>query len=114
MAEMPSRGDVWLVNLSPTRGHEQAGQRPALVVSDDLLNHGPSGLVAVLPVTTTDRGIPLHVALRAGEGGLSRPSFVLCDQVRTISRERLLRRYGAVAASSMEVVEYRLRIVLGL
>lgn len=114
MAENPSRGEIWLVNLNPAQGHEQAGRRPALVISEDRFNHGPAGLVAVLPITTTDRGIPLHVALAAGEAGLAKASFVLCDQVRTISRERLVRRYGAVTAPNMAIVEDRLRIVLGL
>src|SRR5438128_11466126 len=54
-AEMvaPIRGEVWLIDLNPVRGHEQAGRRPALVVSDDLFNQGPAGLVIVLPITST-------------------------------------------------------------
>jgi len=46
----PSRGEVWLVDLNPARGHEQAGIRPGLVVSVDPFNHGPAGLVVLLPV----------------------------------------------------------------
>ena len=55
----PSRGAVWLVDLNPTKGHEQAGIRPGLVVSNDIFNHGPAGLVVLLPLTTRDRQIPL-------------------------------------------------------
>jgi len=50
---LPSRGDVWLIDLNPTRGHEQAGVRPALVLSEDTFNHGPAGLSVLLPI---DRG----------------------------------------------------------
>ena len=67
----PSRGEVWLVNLNPARGDEQAGICPALVVSTDLFNHGPAGLVVVLPMTTRRRDISLHVMLERPEGGYS-------------------------------------------
>ena len=50
--QLPSRGEIWMVDLNPTRGHEQAGVRPALVVSVDTFNHGPAGLAVVLPVTS--------------------------------------------------------------
>jgi len=57
----PSRGEIWMVNLNPVRGHEQAGRRPGLVVSVDLFNHGPAGLVVLLPVTSVRKCIPFHV-----------------------------------------------------
>jgi mRNA interferase MazF len=111
---VPSRGDVFMVNLDPTIGHEQAGQRPALIVSDDLLNRSPAGLVIVAPITGTDRGIPAHVKIAAHEGGLTRPSVIMVDQIRTISRQRLGRRLGAVTPETMAEVEHRLRMLLGL
>ena len=49
----PARGEVWLADLNPVRGHEQAGRRPVLVVSEDLFNQGPAGLAVVLPLTST-------------------------------------------------------------
>ena len=70
----PGRGEVWLTDLNPTRGHEQAGRRPVLVVSDDLFNRGPAGLVIVLPMTSTLRGVPSHVPIDPPEGGLERRS----------------------------------------
>src|SRR4051812_30760725 len=66
----PQRGDVVMVNLDPTVGHEQGGQRPALVVSDDSLNRSPAGVVIVAPITGTDRNIPAHVRVTPPEGGL--------------------------------------------
>jgi mRNA interferase MazF len=53
---VPWRG--WLVSLDPVRGHEQAGSRPCLVISEDLYNHGPSGKHIVLPIASRYRGIP--------------------------------------------------------
>src|SRR6185295_5268066 len=51
------RGEVWLADLDPTRGHEQAGRRPVLIVSDDVFNAGAAELVVVLPMTSTLRPI---------------------------------------------------------
>ena len=53
----PARGEVWNVDLDPVRGREQAGRRPALVISVDLFNRGPSGLVVLLPITSRYRGL---------------------------------------------------------
>ncbi|WP_341275520.1 type II toxin-antitoxin system PemK/MazF family toxin [Microcystis flos-aquae] len=62
MAEI-TRGEIWLADLNPVRGHEQAGKRPCLVISADLFNQGASGLVVVLPVTSKDKGIPFHLKM---------------------------------------------------
>lgn len=110
----PSRGEVWLVDLSPTKGHEQSGRRPGLVVSVDLFNHGPAGLVVLLPISTVAKGVPLHVQVNPPEGGLKQRSFVKSEDVRSVAKERLLRRVGAVSPHTMDAVEDRLRILLDL
>ncbi len=71
----PSGGEVWSANLSPTVGREQAGDRPVLVISTDMFNHGTASLVFVLPLTRTDRNILLHVPLEPPEGGLKTASY---------------------------------------
>lgn len=113
MAE-PSRGEIWLVDLNPVCGHEQAGRRPALVVSVDGFNHGPAGLVIVIPITTKDKGIPLHVGVFPPEGGLNEQSFIKCEDVRSVAKERLVKCLGRVEEGTLEEVEDRLRILLGL
>jgi mRNA interferase MazF len=110
----PSRGEVWQTDLNPTRGREQAGQRPCLVISVDLFNHGPAELVVVLPITTKKKGIPFHVELVPPEGGLVSPSFIKCEDVHSISRGRIACRLGIVSAQTMSLVEDRLRILMGL
>ncbi len=110
----PSRGELWLVDLSPTRGHEQSGQHPGLVVSVDAFNHGAAGLVVLLPLTSRARGIPLHVVLDPPEGGVRQRSFVKCEDIRSVAKERLTRRWGAVSQSTMRQVEDRLRVLLDL
>jgi mRNA interferase MazF len=110
----PSRGEVWLADLGATRGHEQAGARPVLVLSVDTFNQGPADLVVVLPLTSRYRGVPMHVPLRPPEGGTKTPSVILCDAIRSISKDRLARRWGVVSMQTMSAVEDRLRILLGL
>ena len=110
----PVRGEVWLADLSPTRGHEQAGRRPVLVVSEDLFNRGPAGLAIVLPLTSTVRPIPSHVAVSPPEGGLKSASAVLCEAIRSVSTDRLVQRWGVVAPETLARIEDRLRILLRL
>jgi len=110
----PSRGQIWLADLSPTRGHETRGLRPCLIVSVDPFNHGPAGLVVTLPITTRRKGIPLHVEIAPPQGGLDRPSFAKCEEPRSISKDRLTELLGRVEESTMQDVDDRLRILLGL
>lgn len=110
----PARGDVWFVNLDPTTGREQAGKRPALVVSVNELNHSAAELVVVLPVTSRDKQVRSHVPVDEGEGGLAARSFIKCEDIRSISVRRLDRRLGSVSLPTLAAVEDRLRILLGL
>lgn len=110
----PARGEIWLADLSPTRGHEQAGRWPVLVVSEDLFNSGPAGLAIVLPITSTLRDVPTHVRVAPPEGGVKGTSAVLCEAVRSISGERLIARWGRVGPETMAAIEDRLRILLRL
>lgn len=114
MAQPPTRGEVWLADLNPVKGHEQAGKRPCLIISVDLFNQGASGLVVVLPITSKDKGILFHVELNPPEGGLKVRSFIKCEDVRSISVRRLERRWGVVSSETLAIVEDRLRILMGL
>ena len=110
----PGRGEVWLADLNPTRGHEQSGRRPVVVLSEDVFNEGPAGLVIVLPLTTTLRPITFHVRVQPPEGGVKVPSAILCEAIRSISTDRLFGRWGAIAPSTMARVEDCVRILLRL
>lgn len=111
----PSRGEIWSANLSPTVGREQAGDRPVLVISTDGFNHGPASLVFVLPLTRTNRGVALHVPLEPPEGGVKAVSYILCDALRSVSKERLRGApWGRVSPQTLLSVEDRLRILLEL
>jgi mRNA interferase MazF len=108
------RGEVWFVDLAPTKGREQSGRRPCLVVSDDRFNRSPADLVIVVPITSKDKRIPSHVGMNPPEGGLQVRSFIKCEDVRSISTERLVRVMGTVKTATLESVADRLRLLLSL
>ena len=110
----PTRGEVWQLDFDPVRGREQGGRRPALVLSADTYNSGPSGLIVVAPLTTRDKRVPLHVRIEPPEGGLARTSFVKIDDVRAVAKTRLGRRLGSVTPATLESAEASLRILLDL
>ncbi len=110
----PSRGEIWLVDLNPVKGHEEAGRRPALVLSVDIFNQGAAELAVVLPITSQNKHIPLHVPLEPPEGGLQKTSYIKCEDIRSISTERLVTRTGIVPSTTMALIEDRIRILLGL
>jgi len=112
---IPSRGDICLVNFNPTLGHEQAGIRPAVVLSTTSFNMGPADLAVVLPMTTTNRGIPIHLEVIPPEGGIRDVSYAMCDQIRTVSiSHRIIQRFGAITVPTMQKVEYAVNVILGL
>jgi len=113
-ATNPARGEVWMVDFDPTKGHEQARRRPALVVSVDAFNNSPAGLVIVLPITSKAKGIRSHVEVNPQEAGLTRKSFIKCEDIRSVAKERLFRRRGSISQQTLAAVEYRLRVLLGL
>lgn len=107
-----NRGEIWWVDLAPVRGHAPAGRRPGLVVSVDRFNNGPAGLVIVVPITSRKKGISFHAPVQPPEGGLQETSYVKCEDVRSVAKERLLRRVGCVSQATLAAVEDRLRILL--
>jgi mRNA interferase MazF len=104
------QGAVWDCQLSPVEGHEQAGQRPCLVVSVDQLGCGPSELAIVVPITKKER-TTLDLRIEPPEGGLADVSFAQPYQVRAISRERLVRRRGSVRDGTLREVIQRVHLL---
>jgi mRNA interferase MazF len=109
-----SRGEIWYAELAPVRGHEQAGQRPVLIVSSNVLNHSRARLVWFIPLTHRAKGVPSHVPVMPPEGGVKTQSYIMCEHLRSGSTERLLERWGRVSAQTMAQVEDRLRLLLDL
>lgn len=105
-----------MVRLDPTEGSEQAGTRPAIVVSRDAINrHSP--VIVICPLTDAahvPKLYPSDVLVKAPEGGLAKDSVVLTAQVRAIAKSRLLKRLGELTPNTMKQVERALKITLDL
>lgn len=110
----PRRGSVHWADLDPSRGREQAGRRPVLIVASDLFLEQADTLAIVVPVTTTARGWPNHVQLRGPHVGLDAVSYAMTEQIRTVARERLLGEAGWVDVETMEEVSLWMRDFLSL
>lgn len=110
------RGDIYEARLDPVQGSEQAGTRPVILVSRDALNESLETVI-VVPCSTLRAGrhaFPNQAMLRSPEGGLSRDSLALCEQVRVLSRSRLLRHRGTLSPAAMALVDRALAITLDL
>lgn len=109
------RGTVVLLDLDPTLGHEQRGLRPAVIVSDRLVVEDQRfPLLCVVPVTATPGEGALYPRLTPGESGLKKTSYAMVDQVRSIDKRRVRRRYGRLPSEERTKIDDGLRLYLGL
>lgn len=108
------RGEIHQVDLGRPVGHEPAFFRPAVVVSVDILNNGPGGLVVIVPVSSRAYGLRSHIELETGTSGLNHTSYARCDQLRVVSVDRLSSRLGMVAPDQLHAIDQALRFVLDL
>ncbi|MCG2819622.1 MAG: type II toxin-antitoxin system PemK/MazF family toxin [Actinomycetia bacterium] len=112
---MINRGQVWHVSFDEkTVGREQAGTRPALVLSSSDFNSNDLGLVVVIPITTAVRAFTSHVPIKQPEGGLRYDSSIMCEQVKSVSNERLKKLLGTVSRVTMSRVEVIISNILEL
>lgn len=98
-ARYPKRGEIQLVNLDPTQGREIKKTRPCLVISPDELN-AHIQTVIVAPLTSSGKEYPFRVPCQFE----NRAGLIVLDQIRTVDRERLVRRLGAVPRPILERV----------
>ena len=108
------RGQIYYADLDPVRGSEQGGMRPVLIIQNDLGNRF-SPTVIVLPLTSRTNKAPLrtHVTVHPPMGGLQKSSVILCEQVRTLEKKRLLGYVGMLRPDKMRQVEQALLIAVG-
>ena len=111
----PKRGEVYLVNYAPTVGAEIKKTRPGLILQNDIANrHSPVTIVAGVTSKFDTPLYPTEVLVRAPEAGLTADSVILLNQVRTIDRQRLVRRLGTVKSDTMTRVNRAIQISFGL
>jgi len=109
------RGEVYLADLNPVKGSEQAGTRPVLIFEDDRLI--PATLtIIVIPFTTNLRmqQLPTCVLVPAGEGGLRQDSVAICHQIRALDKEGLIEFWGKLPGVRMTQIEQGLLRTLGI
>ena len=87
------RGDIYWADLDPTKGHEQAGQRPVLILSNDIFNK-LSGTVIVMALTSQPQRVGFPLTLELADANLPKKSWVKISQIRTLSVLRLSRKIG--------------------
>ena len=110
------RGQLHWVDWHPARGSEQAGRRPALIVSNDRANrHSPRVNVVALTSQTFRYAYPFHIPVAAdAANGLRKNSIVMCEQVMSIAKERLDGNIGVLPSDVRRHVDQGLRISMAL
>jgi mRNA interferase MazF len=110
-----ARGTVVWVDIEPTRGHEQRGVRPCVVVSSaDVAAQQRYPLVCVVPITGTLGEGALYPRLAPGPSGLRRPSVALVDQLRSVDKTRVRRVFGPLSPEEMQAIDMGLCLYLAL
>ena len=109
------RGDIYYADLSPVVGSEQGGVRPVLIVQNDMGNrHSPTVIAAAITSQKDKTRLPTHIQVNATGCGLAKDSIVLLEQVRTIDKQRLKEKMGALDTVSMDRVNKALTVSFGL
>lgn len=109
------RGDVYLADLDPVKGSEQAGRRPVLIFEDDRLIRATLTVV-VIPFTSNVRmqRLPTCVLVPAGEGGLRQDSVAICHQVRALDKRGIVQHWGALPGPRLAQIERAVLRTLGM
>ena len=97
------RGEVFWADLNPTKGHEQAGRRPVVVLSHDIFNER-SGTVIIMAITSQPQAAGFPLTLELEDPNLPKKSWVKISQVRTLSVERLGERITQLAPEILETL----------
>ena len=110
------RGNIVVVELDPTRGSEQRGTRPCLVVQNDIGNeNAPTTIVVPFTTSFDDELYPFEVLVPAEESNLQEDSVAVCSQIRTVSIEQRIKTViGSIPDKRMSEVDTALEYSLGL
>ncbi|MDP3764829.1 MAG: type II toxin-antitoxin system PemK/MazF family toxin [bacterium] len=111
----PARGEIYLVEFDLAFGSEIKKTRPALVVQNNISNkYSPTTIVVAITSVIGGRDYSTNVFLKKSESGLEKDSVVLLNQIKTIDKQRLIKKVGIINESLMIDVDRALEISLGL
>ena len=113
--DFPRRGEIYLTALDPALGHEIKKTRPALVIQNDVTNRfGMTTIVAAITSRVSDPPYPNEVVIQPSTSGLPVASTIRLDQIRTVDRQRLIRKLGKADDAIMSRIDDAISISLGL
>ncbi len=111
----PKRGEIYFVDFDPTIGSEIKKTRPALILQNDVANrYSPITIVAAITSQVDDQLYPTEVALNYHESKLGRAAIVLLNQIRSIDKQRLVRKIGKLRPETMVKINRALEVSVGL
>lgn len=114
-SDIPKRGEIFLVNFDPTVGTEIRKTRPALILQNDISNeYSPITIVAAVTSRSDEILYPTEVLIHPPEGGLKNDSVVLLNQIRSVDKQRLIKKLGLLKPDTMKKIDFALQISLGL
>ena len=109
------RGDIFYVNLDPSKGSEQSGRRPVLVIQNDIGNEkSPTVIIAPLTTKKYSKEYPTNVNIKKGVANLKNDSTILMSQIRTVDKKRLEEKVGHLPPDLISEVDEAIKISLGL
>jgi mRNA interferase MazF len=108
------RGEIWLADLNPTQGSEQAGIRPVIIFQNDIVSQFSTTTITI-PLTTNQRraALPICLSIAKGNGGLTQDSVALCFQMRALDKNRLIRILGQLIPELIAQLEEVVLLTLG-
>lgn len=114
MAIPVRRGDVLMVNLEPEKGSEQGGTKPVVAIQNNIGNEYSPVIIVAAITSKVKKLFDIHVKVLSPEGGLTCESIVLLNQIRTIDKNRIIRKTGSLSTDTMEKIDAALRISLDM
>jgi mRNA interferase MazF len=108
------RGDIFWVNWNPSRGSEQSGRRPALVIQNDTGNRTSPTVIVAACTTSLGKSYPFLISITADESGLPKDSVINVSHIMTIDKNRLEDKCGRLNREKMDKVDMALKMSLGI
>ncbi len=109
------RGDIFIADLDPVVGSEQGGVRPVLIVQNERGNRfSPTVICAAMTSKIGKNDLPTHVWIASGDSGLKSDSLVLCEQIRTLEKQRLRVKAGEIGGLCIQRVDQALRCAMAI
>lgn len=109
------RGDLLLVNFEPVKGSEQGGIRPCLIIQNDISNKfSPVTIVAAITSKVPEKEYPTNVKISKEESKLNNDSTIMLNQVRTIDKSRIIKKFGLLDNFTMNKVDRAIKVSLSL